>query len=49
VFVLCFGAVNPLIESPFLACIFWLNLGLLYRLARQIREESEPAAMAAAA
>jgi len=49
VFGLCFGAVNPLIESPFLACVFWLNLGLIYRMARQIREESEQAVLTAAA
>lgn len=49
VFELCFGAVNPLIESPFLACIFWLNIGFLFRLARQIRSDAETAALAVAA
>jgi O-antigen ligase len=49
VFGLCFGAVNPVIESPFLACVFWLNLGLMYRMARQIRGDSEPGPLASAA
>ena len=49
IFALGYGAVNPLIESPFLACVFWLNLGLMYRMAKQIREDSERAALTATA
>lgn len=48
-FALSFGAINPLIESPFLASMFWLNLGFMVRISRQIRADSESSAMAQAA
>ena len=48
-FALCFGFLNPLIESPFLASIFWLNMGFMVRLSRNIKADSEPPALAAAA
>jgi O-antigen ligase len=41
-FLVAFGAVNPLIETPFMASYFWLNFGLMIGLARQIKLESEP-------
>ncbi len=49
VFLFCWGALNPLIETPFLASIFWLNLGLLLRMARRMESGGKRIAAAAAA
>ena len=48
-YALVFGAINPLIESPFLASMFWLNMGFMVRLAWRIKEDSEQSSLAAAA
>ena len=49
VFVFTYAAINPFIESPFLACVFWLNLGFTYRLAKAIAADSEARGPAIAA
>jgi len=47
-FVFTYAAVNPFIESPFLACVFWLNLGFMWRLAKQIDADSSVLAVSGA-
>jgi hypothetical protein len=49
VFSMIFGAMNPLIETPFMASMFWLNMGFMLRIARQIQQDSEQPPLAAAA
>jgi len=49
VFLFCWGALNPLIETPFLASIFWMNLGLMLRMAGRMESGGKRIAAAAAA
>ena len=37
----CWGALNPQIETPFLASIFWLNIGLMLATALRIESGEE--------
>ena len=41
IFFFCWGALNPLIETPFLASMFWLDYGLMYRVARQMERDAK--------
>ena len=49
IFFFCWGALNPLIETPFLASMFWLNFGLMLHTARQMERDSNALVSAAAA
>ena len=46
IFLITFGVVNPLIETPFMGSYFWLNFGLMIGLARRIQLDSEGATVA---